>query len=139
MGVVSATQPQAMALITVAGTLAYLGLAVLGLGFAPLLLPPGSCCPRDRILRTVWCRALQCRQSQPLRARGSCQSLVIVAFGLIGLLAAYTDRKGFWTLDGDTVRWLGVVLFAHRWRVADLARLGARAPLQRVGGYPARA
>jgi protein-S-isoprenylcysteine O-methyltransferase Ste14 len=41
---------------------------------------------------------------------------VIAAFGLIGLLAAYlpayTDRKGFWTLDGDTIRWLGVVLFA---------------------------
>jgi protein-S-isoprenylcysteine O-methyltransferase Ste14 len=41
---------------------------------------------------------------------------VIVAFGLIGLLAAYlpayTDRKGFWTLDGDVVRWFGVILFA---------------------------
>jgi protein-S-isoprenylcysteine O-methyltransferase Ste14 len=41
---------------------------------------------------------------------------VIVAFGLIGLLAgylpAYADRKEFWTLDGDTVRWLGVILFA---------------------------
>jgi hypothetical protein len=33
---------------------------------------------------------------------------VIVAFGLIGVLAAYlpayTDRKGFWTLDGDARR-----------------------------------
>jgi protein-S-isoprenylcysteine O-methyltransferase Ste14 len=41
---------------------------------------------------------------------------VIVAFGLIGVLAgylpAYTDRKDFWTLDGDAVRWLGIVLFA---------------------------
>jgi protein-S-isoprenylcysteine O-methyltransferase Ste14 len=40
---------------------------------------------------------------------------VIVAISLIGLLAAYlpayTDRKEFWTLDGDTVRWIGVVLF----------------------------
>src|ERR1700730_11922887 len=40
---------------------------------------------------------------------------VIAAFALIGLLAAYlpayTDRKEFWTLDGDTVRWIGVVLF----------------------------
>ena len=26
--------------------------------------------------------------------------------------SAYTDRIGFWTLDGDTVRWLGVVLCA---------------------------
>ncbi|HKD65325.1 MAG TPA: isoprenylcysteine carboxylmethyltransferase family protein [Candidatus Binataceae bacterium] len=41
---------------------------------------------------------------------------VLVAFTLIGLLdgflPAYTDRIGFWTLDGDTTRWLGVILFA---------------------------
>jgi protein-S-isoprenylcysteine O-methyltransferase Ste14 len=41
---------------------------------------------------------------------------VIAAFRLIGLLdaylPAYTDRKGFWTLDGDAIRCLGVVLFA---------------------------
>jgi len=41
---------------------------------------------------------------------------VIVALTVIGLLAgylpAYTERKGFWTIDGDAVRWLGVVLFA---------------------------
>ena len=27
-------------------------------------------------------------------------------------LPAYTDRKEIWTLDGDAIRWLGVVLFA---------------------------
>ena len=41
---------------------------------------------------------------------------VLVAFGPIGLLSAYlpayTDRKGFWAIDGDAVRWLGVFLFA---------------------------
>jgi protein-S-isoprenylcysteine O-methyltransferase Ste14 len=41
---------------------------------------------------------------------------VLAAFGVIGLLSgylpAYTDRIGFWTLDGDTIRWLGVALFA---------------------------
>jgi protein-S-isoprenylcysteine O-methyltransferase Ste14 len=31
---------------------------------------------------------------------------------LIGFLPAYTDRIGFWTIDGDTIRWLGVVLYA---------------------------
>jgi protein-S-isoprenylcysteine O-methyltransferase Ste14 len=40
---------------------------------------------------------------------------VIVAFGLLGLLAgylpAYADRNEWWTIDGDAVRWLGVVLF----------------------------
>jgi protein-S-isoprenylcysteine O-methyltransferase Ste14 len=41
---------------------------------------------------------------------------VIGALGVIGLLSAwlpaYTDRKEFWTIDGDVVRWLGVVLYA---------------------------
>jgi protein-S-isoprenylcysteine O-methyltransferase Ste14 len=39
---------------------------------------------------------------------------VIGAFSLIMILQAYlpayTDRIGFWTLDGDTTRWIGVVL-----------------------------
>jgi protein-S-isoprenylcysteine O-methyltransferase Ste14 len=56
---------------------------------------------------------------------------VIVAIGLIGLLAAYlpayTDRNAFWTIDGDTIRWLGVVLFAaggalRLWPVVVLGR-----------------
>src|SRR5260370_10445610 len=40
----------------------------------------------------------------------------MVALTEIGLraasLRAYTDRKAFWTLDGESIRWLGVVLFA---------------------------
>ena len=42
--------------------------------------------------------------------------LVLVAFGIIGLLdgflPALTDRRGISTLDGDAIRWLGVLLFA---------------------------
>jgi protein-S-isoprenylcysteine O-methyltransferase Ste14 len=41
---------------------------------------------------------------------------VLAAFGIIGLLGAwlpaYSDRKNFWIIDGDAVRWLGVALFA---------------------------
>jgi len=41
---------------------------------------------------------------------------VIAAFAVIGFLnayvPAYTDRKELWTIDGDTIRWLGVALFA---------------------------
>src|SRR5262249_22938524 len=41
---------------------------------------------------------------------------VIAAFGILGLLSAwltaYTDRKEFLTIDGEAVRWLGVILFA---------------------------
>ncbi len=40
---------------------------------------------------------------------------VLVCFGLILLLdlyiPPYTDRIDFWTIDSDTVRWLGVTLF----------------------------
>ena len=41
---------------------------------------------------------------------------VLTAFTVIGLLdaylPAYADRRGFWLIDGETVRWLGVALFA---------------------------
>lgn len=41
---------------------------------------------------------------------------VLVAFGAIGIAAgflpAYSDRIGFLTMDGESVRWLGVVLYA---------------------------
>jgi len=41
---------------------------------------------------------------------------VLVIFGIIGLslgfVPALTDRLGFWIIDGDTVRWIGVGLFA---------------------------
>jgi protein-S-isoprenylcysteine O-methyltransferase Ste14 len=40
---------------------------------------------------------------------------VIAALGLIGLLLGYlpawSDRTDFWTLDGDAIRWVGVVTF----------------------------
>jgi protein-S-isoprenylcysteine O-methyltransferase Ste14 len=41
---------------------------------------------------------------------------VLFAFSLIALLnayfPAYTDRTNFWTVDGDSTRWLGIVLYA---------------------------
>jgi len=41
---------------------------------------------------------------------------VLLVFSLIGLLMAFvpalTDRKEFWVIDGDSVRWIGVVLFS---------------------------
>jgi protein-S-isoprenylcysteine O-methyltransferase Ste14 len=61
-------------------------------------------------------RALQWRQPEPGEREDRANRWVLVAFALIGLLdgylPAYTDRRGFWTLDGDPARWLGVVLFA---------------------------
>lgn len=41
---------------------------------------------------------------------------VLAAFGVLGVLQAWlpawTDRHGIWCLDGDTLRWTGVCLFA---------------------------
>lgn len=40
---------------------------------------------------------------------------VIAAFAVIAILSAwlpaYTDRHEFWTIDGEAIRWTGVVLF----------------------------
>jgi protein-S-isoprenylcysteine O-methyltransferase Ste14 len=40
---------------------------------------------------------------------------VFTAFGLIALASAilppYTDRIGLWTIDGETTRWIGVILY----------------------------
>src|SRR5271165_1248043 len=106
-----------LALLTIVATLAYLGLAVLGRGgFAAFFSHPAL------IALTV---ALFAMAGVALFSEGNLSAgeredranrWVIVAFGLIGVLAAYlpayTDRKGFWTLDGEAIRWLGVVLFA---------------------------
>jgi protein-S-isoprenylcysteine O-methyltransferase Ste14 len=41
---------------------------------------------------------------------------VLRAFAILGILSAvlppYTDRIGFWTIDGETTRWIGVVVLA---------------------------
>ena len=106
-----------LAFTSLVATLAFLGLAILGWGgFAAFFSNPA------RIALTVVVFALT---GAALLSPGNLSSgeredrgnrWVLLAFALIGLLAAYlpayTDRKEFWTLDGDAVRWLGVVLFA---------------------------
>jgi protein-S-isoprenylcysteine O-methyltransferase Ste14 len=106
-----------LALFTVAATLAYLGLAIHGWGgFAAFFSHP-ALIALAAVLIVLTAVALL---TQGNLSRGEREDRanrwVIPAFGLIGILAAYlpayTDRKDFWTFDGDSVRWLGVVLFA---------------------------
>jgi protein-S-isoprenylcysteine O-methyltransferase Ste14 len=106
-----------VAAIAIVGTLAYLGLAVLGWGG-----PGGFFGHPARIVLAVALLALAgvAIFSGGNLSPGVCEDRtnrwVLVAFTVIGLLAgylpAYTDRKELWTLDGDPVRWLGVGLFA---------------------------
>jgi protein-S-isoprenylcysteine O-methyltransferase Ste14 len=106
-----------LAFITIAATLAYLGLAILGWGgFAAFFSHPA------RIALTVVTFALSgaalftSGNLSPGEREDRANRWVIAAFGVIGLVAAYlpayTERKGIWTIDGDAVRWLGVALFA---------------------------
>jgi protein-S-isoprenylcysteine O-methyltransferase Ste14 len=106
-----------LAFITIMASLAYLGLAILGWGGVEAFFSHPAL--------TVLATALLVLSDVALFSGGNLSPgeredrgnrWVLAAFGLIGLLAAYlpayTDRKDFWTLDGDTIRWLGVVLFA---------------------------
>jgi protein-S-isoprenylcysteine O-methyltransferase Ste14 len=96
---------------------AYLGLAVLGAGgFAAFFSrPPLAALAAVFFVLVVASLFAGGNLSQGVREdRGN--RWIIAAVGLIGLadayLPAYADRQDFWTIDGDTVRWLGVALFA---------------------------
>jgi protein-S-isoprenylcysteine O-methyltransferase Ste14 len=108
--------PVPLVFITIAGTLGYLGLAVLGWGgFAAFFSHPARIA-LTLIVFLMAGAALFTRGSlSPGEREDRGNRWVLVAFGVIGLLAAYlpayTDRIDFWTIDGDTVRWIGVALF----------------------------
>ena len=110
------TKPRLM-LITIIATLAYLGLAILGWGgFAGFFSRSPLIALAITVLVLSAAGVLSGGNLSPGLREDRANRWVIVAFGLIGLLdaylPAYTDRKEFWTLDGDAIRWLGVVLFA---------------------------
>jgi protein-S-isoprenylcysteine O-methyltransferase Ste14 len=106
-----------LALLTIIGTLGYLGLAVLGWGgFAAFFAHPARIALVIATCVMSGAALFSGGNLSPGEREDRANRWVIVAFALIGLLSAYlpayTDRKGFWTLDGDAIRWLGVALFA---------------------------
>lgn len=106
-----------LAFVTVVATLAYLGLAVLGWGGVRAFFSHPALIALAIVLFALAGVALFSRGNlSPGEREDRANRWVIAAFGLIGVLAAYlpayTDRMEFWTFDGNTVRWLGVVLFA---------------------------
>jgi protein-S-isoprenylcysteine O-methyltransferase Ste14 len=106
-----------LALITIAATLAFLGLAVLGWGgFAAFFSHPPLVVLAIITLVLAGVGLLSSGNLSPGEREDRGNRWVLIAFGVLGVAAAYlpayTDRKGFWTLDGDAIRWLGVVLFA---------------------------
>jgi protein-S-isoprenylcysteine O-methyltransferase Ste14 len=103
--------------LIIVGIAAYLGLAVLGEGGLAAFVSHAALAALAIVTFALSGAALAAggNLSPGVREdRGN--RWVIAAFGLIGLLQAclpaWTDRRGFWTIDGDAVRWVGVALFA---------------------------
>jgi protein-S-isoprenylcysteine O-methyltransferase Ste14 len=105
-----------LTVVTLAGALAYLGLAVLGWGgFAPFFSHPARIALVVTTLAMSVAALFSGGNLSPGEREDRGNRWVLAAFGAIGLLQAYlpayTDRTDFWTVDGDAVRWAGVVLY----------------------------
>jgi protein-S-isoprenylcysteine O-methyltransferase Ste14 len=103
--------------LVIVGTAVYVGLAILGWG--------GWTASFSHPARVALVVALSVLAGVSLCAGGNLSPglredrgnrWVLLPLTVLGLLnaylPAYADRKAFWTIDGDTIRWLGVMLFA---------------------------
>jgi protein-S-isoprenylcysteine O-methyltransferase Ste14 len=99
------------------GTCAYTGLAILGWGgFGPFFSHPALVALVVVLFALSGVSFFAGGNISPGIREVRSNRWVIVVFVVIGLLngylPAYTDRTEMWTIDGDTIRWLGVALFA---------------------------
>ena len=118
--------------LTILGTLACLGLAILGRGgFAAFFSHPALIALTVVLFLLSALAPFSAGNLSPGEREDRGNRWVLAAFGVISLLLvyvpAYDDRMELWTIDGDAVRWLGVVLFAaggalRMWPVFVLGR-----------------
>lgn len=104
-----------LALAAIAGTLVMLGLAILGGGgFATFFSNAARTTAAVLTVVLTVIALFSGGNLSPGEEEDRSNRWVLAAFGVLGLLGAflpaYTDRKEFWTIDGDTVRWTGIVL-----------------------------
>jgi protein-S-isoprenylcysteine O-methyltransferase Ste14 len=109
--------PTARFMLSIVGSAAYVGLAILGWGgFSAFFSHPPLVALTAVMLLIAVAAAFAGGSLSPGVREDRSNRWVIAVLGVIGLLnaylPAYTDRKEFWTIDGDTVRWIGVALFA---------------------------
>lgn len=107
----------ALLLLAVVSSAAYLGLAILGWGgFAAFFSHPALVALSVVLALMVVASLFSSGNVSPGLREDQSNRWVLSVFSILGLLSAYlpayTDRIGFLTLDGDTIRWVGVVLFA---------------------------
>jgi protein-S-isoprenylcysteine O-methyltransferase Ste14 len=101
----------------VVATVAYLGLAVLGWGgLAAFFSHPALVALAVAIFILAGVSLFAGGNLSPGQREDRSNRWVLVPLGLIGLLngylPAYADRMDYWTIDGATIRWFGVFLFA---------------------------
>src|ERR1700722_9931911 len=99
------------------GSAAYLGLAVLGWGGFAAFFSHAALSAVAAVLFALTIVAFFAGGNvSPGVKEDRGNRWVIPVFAVIGLVQAYvpawTDRHDTWSLGGDTVRWVGVVLFA---------------------------
>ncbi|MEJ8864585.1 isoprenylcysteine carboxylmethyltransferase family protein [Pseudomonas jessenii] len=105
-----------LAFFAVVSTLAYLGLAIWGIGGFAAYFSHGSLLviALATLIMAVASLFTEVNLSSGER-EDRANRWVLPAFGVIGLLSgflpAYTDRIDFWTFGGEGVRWLGALLF----------------------------
>jgi len=105
-----------LVLAAIAGTAAYLGLAILGWGgFAAFFSHPPLTALTIVVVAMTGVALFSAGNLSPGEREDRSNRWVLAAFAVIGLLNGYlpalTDRLDFWTFGGDGVRWPGVVLF----------------------------
>jgi protein-S-isoprenylcysteine O-methyltransferase Ste14 len=105
-----------LAIFTVVTSLAYLGGTILARGgMAVFFAQPALLVLAIAFLIMVGAALFTSGNLSPGEREDRGNRWVIPVIGVIGLLQAYLpaygDRVGFWTFGGDTVRWIGVLLF----------------------------
>lgn len=108
--------PIARVALVIGGTAVYFGLAILGWGgVAAFFSHPALVALAAATGAMVVVAYIAGGNVSPGVREDRSNRWVVGAFAVTGLLdgffPAYTDRIGFWTIDGETIRWLGIALY----------------------------
>jgi protein-S-isoprenylcysteine O-methyltransferase Ste14 len=129
----SAMSPWSRLLLVVVGAAVYLALAVIGFGAPARFFSEPALIALAIALLALSVAALFAGGSlSPGVREDRGNRWVLFPIVVIGFLSAFvpawTDRNGFWTIDGDATRWLGVLLFVvgGTLRLAPVFILGHR-------------
>ncbi len=104
-------------LLVIASTAAYLGLSIAGEGgFAAFFSQPALVALAVVFFAVVVAAIFAGGTLSTGEREDRSNRWVLIPFAIVGLalgfVPAYSDRIGFLTIDGNAIRWLGVLLFA---------------------------